>query len=137
MGNSKNLHTVHIQSKTHKRLHNLKTNPGETFDSVVSRLLDLEDKYNPISETFEYEYLLPDNRSRLFRVTYSDKISIEYYNRKSFEFENNIRAWAFPNDLSEQELDLFIRFIIKESNLYVLYEMDKELVQNNIKIRRV
>lgn len=137
MANSKNLHTVHVQSETHQRLQNLKTNPDETFDSVVSRLLDLEDKYNPLSETYEYEYLLAENRSRLFRVTFSDKISIEYFNRRSFKFEKNIRAWTFPDDLSEQELDLFIRFIIKESNLYVLYEMDNELVQNNIEIRRV
>lgn len=137
MGNSKNLKGISISIETHKRLVKLKQNEDETFDDVVRRILDLDEKYNVQEEIYEYEYMLKNGKSKLFRIIYSDTVKIEYYNRRSFEFEGNIRAWNTGNRISEEELNSFIRFIVKESNLYVLYEMDDELVQNDIWIKRV
>lgn len=128
--------TIAVQDETHKRLGLLKKT-DETFDEVISRLLDLDDKYNPIDIIYEYEYMLKNQKSKLFRVIFGEKVSIEYYNRRIHEFESNIKAWNTGNNISEEELDSFIRFIIKESNLYVLYEMDEELVLNDVWIKRV
>ena len=136
MGNSKNLKGINVSQKTHERLLNLKREE-DTFDDVVSRILDMDDKYNVKEETYEYEYILKNHKSKLFRVTYSDKIHIEYYNRNTFEFEDNISAWYTGNRISEDDLNSFIKFIVKESNLYVLYEMEEELLLNDVWIKRV
>ena len=137
MSYPKNYIGISISPEVHQRLVNLKENDNETFDSVVTKLLDLEDKYSELPvETYEYEYII-DNGSKLFRVTFSDKVEIEYYNRKEFNFEKSIKAWYTGNRISEEELNSFIRFIVKESNLYVLYEMDNEILQNNVWIKRV
>lgn len=129
---------ISISQDTHQRLVNLKIDENETFDSVVNKLLDLEDKYTEIpEEIYEYEYMLNDGTSKLFRITFTEKAEIEYYNRKNFKFEKSIRAWYTGNRISEFELKKFVRFIVKESNLYVLYEMGKELTQNGVWIKRV
>lgn len=129
---------ISISPDTHQRLVNLKIDENETFDSVVNKLLDLEDKYTEIpKEIYEYEYMLKDGTSKLFRITFTEKAEIEYYNRKNFKFEKSIRAWYTGNRISEFELNNFVRFIVKESNLYVLYEMGKELTQNGVWIKRV
>lgn len=134
----KNYIGISISPDTHQRLIDLKTSDKETFDSVVNKLLDLEDKYTEIpKEVYEYEYMLSEGKSKLFRITFHDKVTIEYYNRRTFKFEKSIKAWYTGNRISELELNNFIRFIVKESNLYVLYEMDDEIVQNNIWIKRV
>lgn len=132
----KNYIGISISEETHQRLTNLKRD-GETYSDVLENLLNLEEKYTVRTETFEYEYMLKNQKTKLFRVTFSDKVTIEYYNRKTFKFEEDIRAWYTGNRISEDELNSFIRFIVKESNLYVLYEMDEELVINDIWIRRV
>lgn len=132
----KNYIGISISEETHQRLTNLKRD-GETYSDVLENLLNLEEKYTVRTETFEYEYMLKNQKTKLFRVTFSDKVTIEYYNRKTFKFEEDIRAWYTGNRISEEELNSFIRFIVKESNLYVLYEMDEELVINDIWIRRV
>lgn len=132
----KNYIGISISEETHQRLTNLKRD-GETYSDVLENLLNLEEKYTVRTETFEYEYMLKNQKTKLFRVTFSDKVTIEYYNRKTFKFEEDIRAWYTGNRISEDELNSFIRFIVKESNLYVLYEMDEELVINDLWIRRV
>ena len=137
MSNVPNRKTIFVQPETHKRLKNLKRNEEETFDSVVSRILDLDDKYNTTEEVYEFEYILKNQKSKLFRVTYGENVVIEYYNRRTFEFEKNIKAWDTGNSISEEELNAFIRFIVKDSNLFVLYEMEEELVINNVWIKRV
>ena len=125
-----------MQPQTHERLFNLKKDKKESFDSVVSRLLDMDDKYTSKVEEYEYEYLVGE-KSKLFRVIYSDTILIEYWNSSVFKFEKNIRAWQHGEKLSESEIDSFIRFIVMESNLYVLYEMGDDLTQNDVHIKRV
>ena len=135
MAYSKNYIGVPVSEETHQRLAKLK---GEdTFDTVVNKLLELEETYNVPEETMEYEYMLSNEKSKLFRVIFGDKIVIEYYNRKEFKFEKDIRAWFNGNQISNSEIDSFIRFIVKTSNLRLLYDMDKELVLNDIWIRRV
>lgn len=126
---------INVSIDTKKKLSELKRD-GDTFNDVITRLLDLEDKYNPIDIVFEYEYQLFEG-TRLFRVIFSDKVKIQYYSMKTHKFKNDIAAWNDVEKVPQQEMEDFIRFIVKESNLYVLYEMDKELVQNNIWIRRV
>jgi len=134
----KNYIGISVSPETHQRLCNLKSSDKETFDSVVNKLLDLEDKFTDMpTEIFEYEYILNNGKSKLFRVIYSDKVTIEYYNRKKFQFEKSITAWYTGNRISEEELNQFIRFIVKESNLHVLYEMDDGIMQNDVWIKRV
>ena len=135
MGFPSDYHTVHVSEETKKRLTKLKGN--DTYDTVVRKLLELEDKYNTITETYEYELMLQNNESKLFRVTYSDEIDIEYWNSRSYSFEKDIRAWFTGYRISQKELDNFIKFIIKTANLMVLYEMEDELIQNGVWIKRV
>ena len=127
--------SVAVSEKTHQRLAKLK---GEdTFDTVVNKLLELEETYNLPEETMEFEYMLDTDKSKLFRVIFGDTTTIEYYNRKKFVFEKDIRAWFTGTRISDSDLNAFIRFIIKDSNLMLLYDMDEELVLNDIWIKRV
>jgi len=129
---------IAVSQETHQRLSSLKKQYNEiNFDSVVNKLLDLEEKYNPPTQTFEYELMLKNHKSKLFRVTYSDKIDIEYWNSDSLSFEKDIKAWFTGYKIPQRDLDAFIKFIIKDTNLGVLYEMDEEIVQNNVWITRV
>ena len=129
---------IAVSQETHRRLTELKTKYNEVnFDSVVNKLLDLEEKYNMPTETFEYEFMLTGRKSKLFRVTYSNKVDIEYWNSNKMEFEKNIKAWLTGYKISKEDLDNFIKFIIKDSNLGLLYEMEKELVLNGLWIKRV
>ena len=126
---------INITAETHKKLSALKRE-NDTFNDVITLLLNLEDKYNPIDIVYEYEYQF-SNGTRLFRIIYSDTIKIQYYSMSTHNFENNITAWNSVEKVPEKELNEFIRFIVKESNLYVLFEMDEELVFNDIWIKRV
>ena len=129
---------IAVSQETHQRLLTLKQNYNEiNFDSVVNKLLDLEEKYNPPTETFEYELMLNKRKSKLFRVTYSNKIDIEYWNNNTKNFEKDIKAWFTGYKISQKDLDNFIKFIIKNSNVGLLYEMEDELVQNGVWIKRV
>lgn len=149
MSNVPGRKSIFVQPETHKRLNDLKQD-SETFDGLINRLLDLEDRFNPIEEVFEYEYIylaettkesdgkiIPNYQSRLFRVIYGETIKKQFYSMKSHDFEDNIEAWNYFPSMPMGAIDSFIKFIIKESNLYVLYEMEDELVQNNIWIKRV
>ena len=52
-------------------------------------------------------------------------------------FEKDIRAWQEVNPLSEDDLNSFIKFIVKDSSLWLLYDMEKEIQFNDIHIVRV
>jgi hypothetical protein len=127
---------VPISEETHQRLTKLK-GENDTFDDVVNKLLELEETYNMPEETMEYEYILPNGKTKVFRVVFGDKTKIEYYNRRKYDFEKDIRAWFTGERISDSEINSFIRFIVKDSNLMLLYDMDEELVLNDIHIRRV
>ena len=137
MGYSGDFKKIPVRKETHKRLLKLKENGDCTFNDVVRKLLDFEDRNNMPKKIYEYEYLLENGQSKLFRIIYSDSISIEYYNYRTHDFERNIKAWTTGNYVSEHEIYSFIHFIVQENSLYELYEMDEELVQNDIFIRRV
>ena len=129
---------IAVSRETHQRLKSLKEEYNEiNFDSVVNRLLDLEEQYNIPTQTFEYELMITSTKSKLFRITYANEIVIEYWNSKKFEFEKDIKAWFTGYRIPKKDMDSFIKFIIKDANLGVLYEMDKEIVQNGVWIRRV
>lgn len=129
---------IAISQETHRRLSELKEKNNEiNFDSVVNRLLDLEEKYNMPTETFEYELMINSKKSKLFRVTYSDKVTIEYWNSNKLAFEKDIKVWFTGYKIPSNDLNAFIKFIIKDSNLGLLYEMENELVQNGVWIKRV
>lgn len=122
---------VQIRRETHQRIANLKEG-DETFDSVVNRLLDLEEKYADNTEEYEYSYL-----SKVFKVVFSDKVDILYFNPRTNGFEKDISVWQSVDALSEEELDSFVKFIVKDSSLWLLYDMESELQLNDIHIRRV
>ena len=122
---------VQIRRETHQRIANLKRD-GETFDSVVNKLLDLEEKYSDNTEEYEYSYL-----SKVFKVIFSDKVDILYFNPVTNSFEKDITVWQSVDALSEEELDSFVKFIVKDSSLWLLYDMESELQLNDIHIRRV
>lgn len=136
MGYPKNYIGIQVSRQTHQRLKDLKENPDVTFDSVVNKLLDLEEKYATEAESYEYEYLT-EHTSKLFRITFDEKVTIAYYNSVSNSFEKDIMAWQSVDALSEDELNSFVRFIVKDSSLYLLYDMDSELVINDVMIKRV
>ena len=127
---------INVAQDTHQKLVQLKKD-DETFEDLIKRILDMEDKFNPKDDIiYEYEYVFGDD-SRLFLVMFGDSIKIKYYSQRENRFESNIRAWNSKMTVPEDVLNSFISFIVKESNLYVLFEMDKELIQNNIHIKRV
>ena len=127
---------INVAQDTHQKLVQLKKD-DETFEDLIKRILDMEDKFNPKDDIiYEYEYVFGDV-SRLFLVMFGDSIKIKYYSQRENRFESNIRAWNSKMTVPEDVLNSFISFIVKESNLYVLFEMDKELIQNNIHIKRV
>lgn len=131
-----NYHTIWVSEETKDRLKKLKKT--DTFDKVINNLLDLEEKYADIpEEIYEYEYMLKNGKSKLFRIIFSETVNIEYYNRDDFDWQDDIRAWYTGNRISDEELDNFIKFIIKDSNIMTLYEMEFEVVQNNVWIKRV
>lgn len=128
--------SIGISHDTHQRLINLKLK-GDTFDNVIERLLDMEDKYNPHDDIiYEYEYIYGDE-SRVFLVMFGDTVKIKYYSQLYNRFESNIKAWGSKSPIPEDKLDSFIKFIVNEANLVILFEMDKELVQDDIHIKRV
>ena len=128
--------SINLTHNTHQKLSNLKKS-DETFDDVISRLLDMEDKFNPKDPIVcEYEWFFSKG-SRVFQVSYGDIITIKYYSKRTNSFESNIKAWNSKGAVPEEELNSFISFIVKESNLYVLYEMEDILTINNIHIERV
>lgn len=130
--------SVNITVETHKKLVALKQSKSETFNDVLVKLLDLEDKYNPRDDIiYEYEYIF-EGGSRTFLVMFgTNNVKIKYYSQREHRFESNIRAWNSKASVPSDILDLFISFIVKDSNLYVLYEMEEELIINGVHIRRV
>ena len=136
MGYPKNYIGISVSRETHQRIKDLKENPDDTFDSVLNKLLDLEEKYADEPEVFEYEYYT-SYCSKLFKVEFGKKTVLSYFNPKSNMFEKDIRAWQEVNPLSEDDLNSFIGFIVKDSSLWLLYDMENEVRINNIHIMRV
>lgn len=136
MGYPKNYIGISISRETHQRIKDLKKNPDDTFDSVVNKLLDLEEKYSDEPEVFEYEFCT-DYVTKLFKVEFGEKTSLTYFDPKSNLFEKDISVWQRVNPLSKEDLNSFIGFIVKDSSLWLLYDMDKEVQINNVHIVRV
>lgn len=134
----KNYIGISISEETHNRLTKLRDTHNEpTYDAVLNKLLDLEEKYNPPTETYEYEYQINNGNSKLFKITFADTVKIEYYNYKTHTFEENIQAWFTGERISDKEIDLFVKFIIKTSSILQLYEMDNEIVTDTIWISKL
>lgn len=136
MGYPKDYIGISVSRDTHQRVKDLKKGPDETFDSVVNKLLDLEEKYASKPEVFEYEYIC-DDVSKLFKVEFGERTIMSYFNPLSNNFEKDITVWQLVNELSEKDMESFVRFIIKDSSLYLLYDMGEEMRFNDIHIRRV
>ena len=137
---------IKISKETHAKLSELKKNDTDTFNNVVSRLVDLELEFNPPGDIiYEYEYEFQDGKfrngrpkysTRLFRVIFGDEVKIEYHYRNG-EFQKDIKAWNGLGVMPEEAMNNFIKFIIKESSMYILFEMGGELMTDNIWIKRV
>ena len=134
---------VNITKDTYNKLQVLiedENTPYNSFSDVVSHLLDLEDKYNALEETIEYEYELNNGFTKLFQITFigNSIAKPEYYNVKTGKFEDNIRAWQTGNSMSEEELDSFIQLKKKKKNRFALYiTKEAEFTKDNIRIYRV
>lgn len=136
---------INISKETHAKLSELKKGKNDTFNNVVSRLVELELEFNPQNIIYEYEYEFRDGNfrngkpkfsTRLFRVIFGDEVTIEYHYRNN-EFRKDIKAWNGLGQMPEEAMNNFIKFIIKESSIYLLFEMDKELMINNVWIKRL
>ncbi len=129
---------VNISHETHSTLQTLKKEMEvNSFNEVIGKLLDFEFEFNPQDIIYEYEYIFSRQSTRLFRVIYGDDVTIEYYSPREHEFKKDIKAWNSLEEVPTAAMNKFIKFIIKESSVYVLFEMESELVQNNIWIKRV
>lgn len=136
---------INISKETHAKLSELKKDKNDTFNNVVSRLVELELGFNPQDITYEYEYEFRDGTyrngrpkfsTRLFKVTFGDEVTIEYHYRNN-EFQKDIKAWNGLGRMPDEAMNDFIKFIIKESSIYVLFEMGEELMIDNVWIKRL
>ena len=123
-----------IAESTYNKLKSLKQD-GETFDDVVRKLVDMDQKYNIHDETIEFEFLTETN-SKVFRVIFENNAhKVEYWNKTSFS--NSIRAWNNYPSISDEDKELFISFIVKETSFNLLKSIDGAADFGNFIIRRV
>ena len=136
MANSKKARVINVSHSTYERLAALKQG-NDTFNDVVTKILDLEDKYNQKDESIEFEYVTPTNL-KMFKVVYSEnETQIFYYNVAKKRFEKSIKAWDTYLSISKEEKDEFLKFILNENNQVLLRFMGEELSYGNFIIHKV
>ena len=129
---------IRLTFKTKKLLDTLKYNDSETYDSVISRLLYLEEKYNSTDLTQEYEICI-DDESRLFRVDWNrDSYTIYYYDSHAHEWSGNIIVWE--NGLTSDVqlfVDALLSLVANDSFRALLLGMGKRLEFDGYSIRKL
>ena len=124
-----------VAASTHEKLTKLKRD-DETYDSIIRKLIDMDQKYNYQSKTIDYEFLTY-NISKVFRVTFDkNKHTVEYYSHGNV-YEKNISAWNSYPPISNEDKDLFIGFIVQEKSFRLLQDMGESIDFGEFMIRRI
>lgn len=123
-----------IAASTHAKLTSLKKE-NETYDEVIQRLIQMDQKYNPQTTIQEFEYSTYDI-SKVFRVIFKGNThKIEYYGRNGFQ--SSISAWENYPPISEEDKELFIEFKVQEKSFRLLQDMGSSMDFNGFRIRRL
>lgn len=132
--NPKNRHTLTLSQSTYDKLVALKGR-DLSFEDVVRKLVDMDLKYNSTSETIEYEFLTETN-AKVFKVTFEGNNRIvEYWGRN--KFSNKITAWDNYPPISDEDKDLFIKFITQEKSFRLLKDMDQAIEFKEFLVRKI
>lgn len=129
-----NMQGMTIAASTHAKLTELKQD-DETYDEVIQRLIQMDQKYNPKTTVQEYEFSTYDI-SKVFRVIFKgNSHKVEYYGKGGFQ--SSISAWdSFPS-ISEEDKELFISFKVQEKSFRLLQDMGESMDFKGFRIRRL
>ena len=134
--------TINIQMKysTKNRLENIKLNKNESYDSVIQRLLYLEEKYNSadVDVTYEYEIFI-DDMSKLFKIRWlNDSYIIYYYDYRNHDWSRSASAWgSSDDDTVSLFIDRLLFLLAKDDARALLMNMTTELVLEGYSIKKI
>lgn len=136
MPNSPHLQGMTLPLSTYNKLYELRKNKGFTsWNEVVLKLIEMDQKYNRLEKTIEYEFITLTN-SKVFRVTFgSSKPLVEYYNPKGWD--THISAWDNYPKISKEDKDLFITFIVNSNSFVELQNIGLSIDKGDFIIRKV
>ena len=130
---------VHMTYGTKAQLDRLKLFKDESYDSVVQRLLYLEEKYNQnVDVEYEYEICIADE-SRLFKVHWlTDSYIIYYYSRIHHEYTNSVEAWgSMDNDMNGLFADRLLSLFARDDCRKLLIDLKGTLSLDGYSIRKL
>ena len=123
-----------IAASTHAKLTELKKE-DETYDEVIQRLIQMDQKYNTKTTVQEYEFSTYDI-SKVFRVIFKgNSHKVEYYGKGGFQ--SSISAWESYPSISQEDKELFISFKVQEKSFRLLQDMGESMDFKGFRIRRL
>lgn len=129
-----NMQGMTIAASTHEKLTALKKE-DETYDSVIQRLIQMDQKYNPQPTMMEFEFSTYDI-SKVFRIVFNgNSHKFEYYGKN--KFESSISAWENYPPISKKDKELFIEFKVQEKSFRLLQDMGASMDFDGFRIRRL
>ena len=125
MIDSKFQKTLILEPEVINQLNTLKRD-GDTYDDVINKFIQMNKKYSPILEIFEYIFVTKEN-SKVFRIIYmDDNFKLEFYNQKE-GFIDDISAWDDFLPSSQEDKKLFLNFSKRKDFASKLYDISEEL----------
>ena len=132
--------SVNMSYETKDRLAGLRLNKNESFDSVLQRLLFIEEKFNSrdLNISNEYEIYIGDE-SRLFRIDWShDSYIIYYYDNTNHDWSSSIEAWgSCDDDVVSSFADALLLLMAKDDARALLMNMRGELELDGYTVKKL
>lgn len=134
--------TIHtsISYATKDRLEALKLNKNESYDSVIQRILYLEEKFNSrdLDVTYEYEIFI-DDLSKLFKIRWlHDSYIIYYYDYRNHTWSRSATAWGSgDDDTVSLFVDRLLFLLAKDDARSMLMNMTDELVLDGYCVKKL
>lgn len=132
--------SVNMSYATKDKLSKLKYNQNESYDSVISRLLFLEEKFNSRDQSVAYEYeIFIDDMSKLFKVEWShDSYILYYYDSTAHEWSDSAKAWSSSEDeVVSSFVDALLMLLAKDDARALLMNMRGELELGGYTVKKL
>lgn len=131
---------LNLSYETKDKLSNLKLNQNESYDSVIQRLLFLEEKFNGRDQTVTYEYeIFIDDNSKLFKVEWlHDSYIIYYYDTRNHTWGKTATSWGSCDDeLVSSFVDALLLLFAKDDARALLMNLTGEISLDGYSVKKL
>ena len=136
-GNHTTVH-VRLSQDTKDLLTDMKYNKNESYDSVIQRMLYIEEKYNSIDIQHEYELHI-DDTFKVFKIHFKDGLyNIYYYDGINHEWNNSAKVWCVSDDESDNLfVDRLLSLMSRDDAVPLLLDMTGELSFEGYSVKKI